>query len=135
MANDINITPDMINNFVDMLKNNQNTDNSKNNSNTDNNDNPSNNINLDEILSKFSLNNNSSENNNQNNSSSPIDFDTIIKIKSIMETLNTKDDPKSNLLYSLKPYLRKSKQAKLDQYVNLMKISQVTNLFKNEKEK
>ena len=135
MANDINITPDMINNFVDMLKNNQNTDNPKNNSNTDNNDNPSNNINLDEILSKFSLNNNSSENNNQNNSSSPIDFDTIIKIKSIMETLNTKDDPKSNLLYSLKPYLRKSKQAKLDQYVNLMKISQVTNLFKNEKEK
>ena len=50
-----------------------------------------------------------------------------------METLNKKDDPRSNLLYSLKPYLRESKQKKLDQYVNLFKITQITQLFKNEK--
>ena len=50
-----------------------------------------------------------------------------------METLNKKDDPRSNLLYSLKPYLRENRQKKLDQYVNLLKITQVTNLFKNEK--
>ena len=60
-------------------------------------------------------------------------FETILKLKSIMETLNKKDDPRSNLLYSLKPYLRESKQKKLDQYVNLFKIAQISNLFKNEK--
>ena len=52
-----------------------------------------------------------------------------------MEKMNTQNDANSNLLYSLKPYLRESKQAKLDQYANLMKLSQITNLFKNEKEK
>ena len=62
-----------------------------------------------------------------------IDFDTVLKIKSIMETLNKKDDPRSNLLYSLKPYLRETRQKKLDQYVNLFKITEVTNLFKNDK--
>ena len=50
-----------------------------------------------------------------------------------METLNQKDDPRSNLLYSLKPYLRESKQKKLDQYVNLFKITRLSNFFKNEK--
>ena len=52
----------------------------------------------------------------------------------IMETFNKKDDPRSNLLYSLKPYLRETRQKKLDQYVNLFKITQVSNLFKKEKE-
>lgn len=126
MAEDTNFTPDMINNIVNMLKNNSNpetsnTEQSKNESN--------NNIDLGDILSKISSN---SSNNSESNSSS-IDFETIMKIKSIIETFNNKNDPKANLLYSLKPYLRKSKQDKLDQYVNLMKFSQVTNLFKNEK--
>ncbi len=122
MANDINITPDMINNLVNMLKNNENSEN-----NATSNENSSTSINPEDILSKFS------QSKDDSNNSSSLDFDTILKIKSIMEALNNKNDPRSNLLYSLKPYLRKSKQAKLDQYVNIMKISQVTNLFKNEK--
>lgn len=81
--------------------------------------------------------NNSSNSYSSNNSSSPnlssLDFETITKIKSIMDKINSSDDPKSNLLYSLKPYLRDSKKAKLDQYVNLLKISEVTGLFKSNK--
>ena len=50
-------------------------------------------------------------------------------MKSIMETLNAANDQDSKLLYSLKPYLRKSRQAKLDQYINLLKISQISKLF------
>ena len=129
MAENINISPDMINNIVNMLK-------EKNNSYNNTIDN-----NIDSATSEshhFSDNNSYNENEtNSNNdagfSGSSIDFETIMKIKSIIETMNSKDDPKSNLLYSLKPYLRKSKQEKLDQYINLLKISQVTNLFKNEK--
>lgn len=108
----LNITPEMIKNLASMLQ--TNNSHSENTSNTEN-------------------SGPSTENTNTNNSSNNIDFETILKIKSIMETFNKKDDPRSNLLYSLKPYLRESRQKKIDQYVNLFKITQVTNLFKNEK--
>ena len=104
--NNINITPEMISNLVNMLK-------SESSSNT--------------INSTFG--NHVNDNTNTNN----IDMETILKIKTIIENLNKKDDPRSNLLYSLKPYLRETRQKKLDQYVNLLKITQVTNLFKNDK--
>lgn len=134
MAEDVNISPEMINNLVNMLKNNSNSDNNnaaERNNKSENNQ--ANNINLGDILSKMSSDSSDNASQNSSASNSSIDFETIMKMKSIMETLNSKNDSKSNLLYSLKPYLRKSKQAKLDQYVNLMKISQVTNLFKTEK--
>ncbi len=118
-SSNINITPDMINNIVNMLKNNTTTANKasfKNDS-------------FEHISSNDSVN----SDNNSENFSNNIDFETILKIKSIMENLNKKDDPRSNLLYSLKPYLRETRQKKLDQYVNLLKITQVTNLFKNDK--
>ena len=67
------------------------------------------------------------------NSFNNIDFETILKMKSMIDDLNKKDDPRSNLLYSLKPYLRKTRQEKIDQYINLFKISKITNLLKNEK--
>lgn len=170
MANDINISPDMVNNLVNMLRNsaNSNSSNAENNSseNSDLNSSASsdlnnstnsaqsdknsenNQLNLEDILRKFSNNVNNSTSSDQsgsifgnsNNSSSnsstnsnSIDFETIMKIKNIMDTLNSKDDPDTNLIYSLKPYLRKSKQDKLDQYVNLLKISQISGLFKNQK--
>ena len=107
MAENVNITPDMINNLVNMLKG-SNSDTSKS----------------EESRGIFS-----------NSSSEGLDVESIMKIKSIMEIMNKKDDPNSKLLYSLKPYLRKSKQEKLDQYVNILKISQVTSLFNNSSKK
>lgn len=83
-------------------------------------------------------NENSENTNNQNSSNSGgfdfnnIDMNTILKMKSIMEKLNSKDDPRSNLLYSLKPYLRESKKEKLDQYANLLNIAKLSELFKND---
>jgi hypothetical protein len=56
-------------------------------------------------------------------------------MKSIMEAMNKKDDPRANLLYSLKPYLRESKKAKLDQYVNLLKLTQIADIMKKENNK
>ena len=80
-----------------------------------------------------------SENTNSQNTSNSagfdfnnIDMNTILKMKSIMEKLNSKDDPRSNLLYSLKPYLRESKKEKLDQYANLLNIAKLSELFKND---
>ena len=103
-SSNFNITPEMIGNLASVLKNNSSSESSAD-----------------------------SSDNNNSSSSSNIDFETILKIKSIMEALNKKNDPRSNLLYSLKPYLRESRQKKIDQYVNLFKITEVSNLFKNEK--
>lgn len=120
-SSNLNITPEMIGNIANMLKSNQTTE-EPNNSSAD----------VTPESSSDSFNTKSSDN-SQHFDPSSIDIDTILKIKTIMETLNKKDDPRSNLLYSLKPYLRESKQKKLDQYVNLFKITQITQLFKNEK--
>ena len=54
-------------------------------------------------------------------------------MKSIIEAINTKDDPRANLLYSLKPYLRESRKSKLDQYVNLLNMTKIAEIMKNEK--
>ncbi len=108
--NSVNISPEMINNLAKSLKN----SNFQTNQSTDN------------------INNKSSSNKDTENNSN-LDFDTILKIKAIMESFNEKDDIRTNLLRSLKPYLRKSRQKKIDQYVNFFKISGITKLFKKEK--
>ena len=116
--NNLNITPEMITQLANNLKNHS----SQNSSSDSMNSNISNNSNS---------NQNSSNNNSENNIN--IDFDTILKIKNIMDAFNQKDDSKSNLLYSLKPYLRESRQRKIDQYVNLFKLSGIAKMIKQEK--
>ena len=78
-----------------------------------------------------------SENSKDNDSNifgdSGIDFDTLMKMKHIIEAMNQKDDPRSNLLYSLKPYLRESRKNKLDQYVGLLKMTKIADFMKQEK--
>lgn len=115
------ISPEMIENFSSMMGNSNNNSNSSANSVNSEDSNNSNNL------------NSSNENNNPNNFDfSNIDVNTIMKMKSIMEKMNSKDDPRSNLLYSLKPYLRESKKEKLDQYANLLNIAKLSELFKND---
>lgn len=109
-SNDLNnllsqVSPEMINNLSNIL--NSNTQTSSQNSSNQN-------------INNFTPNNN----NNLN-----LDMNTIMKMKSIMENMNNKNDPRANLLYSLKPYLRDSKKDKLDQYVNLLNVSKIAELM------
>ena len=91
-----------------------------------------NNSNSNSNSSETSKSNKNNDNNERNSSDVNIDFDTIMKIKSIMDALNTKkDDPRAKLLLSLKPYLKDSRKNKLDQYVQLLNMSSVFELFKN----
>lgn len=112
------ISPEMIENFSKILNSN-----SKNN--TNNSSNSDNKKNKDDTYNSNST--------NTNFDFSKIDINTIMKMKSVMEKMNEKDDPRSNLLYSLKPYLRQNKQEKLDQYVNLLNFSKVADILKNDK--
>ena len=74
--------------------------------------------------------NNSSTNTNNNTFDfSKIDMNTMMKMKSIMEKMNHSSDPRSNLLQSLKPYLRDEKKSKLDQYANLRNMANLMELF------
>ena len=85
---------------------------------------------------KNSTSDNNSSNSSPNNSSnvfdfSNIDMNTVMKIKSVMDKMNAKDDPRTNLLRSLKPYLRDERKDKVDQYANLMNVAQIATLFNN----
>ena len=112
------IPPEMIQNFSSMMSQNK-QNSSKNTSNSSNSQNVTNN----------------NSNHNGNFDFSQIDMNTILKMKSVMEKLNTSNDPRSNLLYSLKPYLREEKKGKLDQYANLLNIAKIADILKdNNKE-
>ena len=112
------IPPDMLQNFSSLMNNNTNikkdsTDNVKNNENN--------------------ISNNTTNNNNNNSFDfNNIDINTIMKMKSIMEKMNSANDPRSNLLVSLKPYLRDNKKEKLDQYANLINFAKIAEFLKND---
>ena len=65
--------------------------------------------------------------NQQEDSSAPeIDINMIMKMKTIMDSMkNNKNDPRANLLKSLKPYLNKNRKDKVDQYIQLFNMSKV----------
>lgn len=92
------------------------------------------------ILSSISSGNNAN-NTNPNSASTgsssnqSIDIETIMKMKSIMEKMNNSDDPRSNLLLSLKPYLKESRKEKIDQYIKLFGMSKVLEMFNNSENK
>lgn len=86
----------------------------------------------------LSSQNNSEENQKESSSKSNteseqnfsnFDFETILKMKSIIDKMNEKDDPRSNLLQSLKPYLNENRKSKVDQYVQLMNLSRIMEVF------
>lgn len=122
------ISPEMIQNFTKMLSNQGN--NNKN-----------------EQTNNYNINNqnqqtyNQSSNNNQNQELngfdlSGIDMNTIMKMSSALGKMqNSKNDPRANLLNSLKPYLRDSKKGKLDNYMNLLNVTKIAEIMKdNNKE-
>lgn len=106
------IPPEMIQNFSSMMQN-QST-NGESSKTTDN------------------INDQKDNSNSGNFDFNNIDMNTILKMKSVLEKMNTKNDPRSNLLYSLKPYLREGKKQKLDQYANLMNVAKIAELLKND---
>lgn len=114
------ISPEMIQNFSNAMNQNNTTSvqNEMNNSTDNGNPNTSNN-----------QSNNDFSNLNLNN----LDMNTMMKITSALSQMNNKNDPRANLLYSLKPYLRDSKKNKLDQYAQLLNITKIADIMKNDK--
>lgn len=80
--------------------------------------------NFEEFTSSFEQANSTSSNPDSTSPFGNIDMNTILKLKQIMEKMNqSKDDPRSHLLLSLKPYLKPSRKQKVDQYIQLFNMS------------
>lgn len=119
-----NISPEMIQNFSQMLSNQQQNQQNKNNQ-----------------TNNFNTNNNETNTNNTTNQSnnfdfSNIDMNTIMKMSSVLGKMNnSKNDPRANLLNSLKPYLRDNKKGQLDNYMNLLNVTKIAEIMKDNNNK
>lgn len=58
------------------------------------------------------------------------DINMMLKMKQIMDSLGTRqDDPRANLLRSLKPYLKESRKEKVDQYIQIFGMGKVFEML------
>lgn len=124
MSEDMSNLMNQINN---MIKNNEIPDEIKNMIN--NLTNNSQNSNEDKNSSNVSSNTTSSSS-TENNSIPEFDIATMMKIKKIMDSMKeNRNDPKTNLLKSLKPYLKDSRKEKVDQYIQLFGMRKVFEML------
>ena len=87
--------------------------------------------NLSKSQKDSSTSNTASPNEISNSSQAPdLDIETIMKIKKIMDSMKeTKNDPRANLLRSLKPYLKDSRKEKVEQYIQFLGIEKAFDTF------
>ena len=90
---------------------------------------------LKSALNNFKNSSNNVDSNNKSGGSTDstipdLDINTILKMKQVMESMNSnKNDPRSKLLMSLKPYLKESRKKKVDQYVKLFGLGKAFEML------
>ena len=114
-----NISPEMIQNFSKILSSQK----ESNSQNTQQHEEPT----------PQNSTNTSSQSNNFDFSN--LDINTIMKMSSVINKMkDNQNDPRANLLNSLKPYLRDSKKGQLDNYMNLLNVAKIAEIMKDNKE-
>ena len=84
--------------------------------------------NIKEMLNSLPKENSSSDANDSPN----IDINTILKMQKIMNSFNSsQNNSGANLLRALKPYLKPSRQAKVDEYIQLLNLEKVIEMMNN----
>ncbi len=120
-------------NTADGSSNNTTKNVANNSSDNTNNKDQSNSSHFDTQESGQRTSNNSSNNCAEN--SSPfdgIDFDTMMKMQKIISSMNSSSNSSgANLLRSLKPYLKPSRQAKVDECIQLLSLEKAFSLMNN----
>lgn len=93
--------------------------------------------NLKEVINSLRTDNQNPQKKEDSQDSAPsfnlngIDPSMLLKMSSIMNGMNFKDNSRSNLLSSLSPYLKDSKNSKMGQYLQLLSIVGMMDGFKN----
>ena len=70
--------------------------------------------------------------NDNNNNNSNIDINNVMKLLNSMNLNNinfNNDDDLTRLLFAIKPYLRNERKEKVDEYVKLIKLGKMAELF------
>ncbi len=71
-------------------------------------------------------------NNSADSEQSNIDINTILKMQELIKSMQSEtNSSRSNLLRSLKPYLKPSRQEKVDQYIQLFNMEKVFKMLNN----
>ena len=85
------------------------------------------------FMSSFGGTNNSGGSSNESSDDSSgmpnIDMATMMKIANAMGKMNNRDDPRSKLLLSLKPYLRNERKEKVEQYSKFLGMGKMLDIF------
>lgn len=75
---------------------------------------------------------NYSNTSNINNSSGlNLDLNTIMDFKNLLGSIN-QTDPRQELLTSLKPFLRQTRQKNIDTYITILGVMKAINIFSNK---
>ena len=117
--------------FSQMMENGEVPDNIKNMINTFSNSSGSDvNANINSENSNQSNDFSQSASSSSNDNSFNFDFETFMKLQSIMNKINSKkNDPRTNLLRSLEPYLKDSRKKKVEQYINMLKMAEIVDFL------
>jgi hypothetical protein len=84
---------------------------------------------LSSLIGSFTKKNeNNSSNENSEFGFGDIDKNMLSRIQKLLFSMNKKD-PKKNLLLSLKPFLRQSRQDKLGEYISILSVVNALDLF------
>lgn len=57
---------------------------------------------------------------------------SMMKIKNIIEDMSRPSDARSNLLMSLKPYMRDSRKQSIDNALKILSLAKLSGIFKNK---
>ena len=77
-------------------------------------------------------NNSSGQNSPEANKSDKLNTESaefISKIKSVIDEIGSANDPRSNLLMSLRPYMRDTRKKSIDSAVKILNLSRFSGLF------
>lgn len=83
--------------------------------------------NLSSLLKNLSNNTSNSSNSNEQS----IDPSTLLRISKIMSKMNS-NSPQKELLLSLKPFLRKSRQDKMQNYITILNVISILDSLKDK---
>lgn len=130
---DLNPIFDIVNSIQSKLNENNSTNQNKPNEAQNNNVNKKDLSNLDiskmiEMLNSSGTTNNTSNQNVSAPNLGNLNLGTLMNFSNILGGMN-KTDPRTNLLNSLKPFLRETRQKNIDTYVTLLGVMQAINLF------
>ncbi len=59
------------------------------------------------------------------------DDEFIINVKNAISKMNSGSDKRVNLLNALRPYMRESRVSNIDKAIKMLKLSQITSIFKD----